>query len=234
MAFSRNPYHLPTLRNYEQALKHYESIKPIRGRRHEVRPIGDRRRDAQTIHKLENGDIAARLYQTNCVVYHQDGSISINFGGWATMSTAEFIRSVSPFNASSHGYVQTQKGWFRVSKDDALKILPDGTPVNPIQEHKTMVDKKKAAAARKKVQEFVKWRKVTKALGGRFKYAHADTSYVLAKVCAGDASFYPIAASAYAYDWTGRELLKDLYSLEDCFLKVPVEVGVIAPRPRWN
>jgi hypothetical protein len=74
----------------------YESVKPIRGRAFDVRPIGKRRRDWETIRM--NGDVVeCVLYQTPVVRYYPDGKIGVDTGGWVTPSTAEFMYTHSPF-----------------------------------------------------------------------------------------------------------------------------------------
>lgn len=63
--------------SYEQALNKHNSIVPIRGRSTETRPLGQRRNDNLTIRKLDNGSVAIRLYHTDIITYHDDGTIDL-------------------------------------------------------------------------------------------------------------------------------------------------------------
>jgi len=75
----------------------YESIKPIRGRSADIRPLGDRRRDWERVEKIDEDTYAYHLYQTNCVTIKRDNSITLTTNGWNSISTAEFMTSWSPF-----------------------------------------------------------------------------------------------------------------------------------------
>jgi hypothetical protein len=74
----------------------YESVKPIRGRAVNVRPIGKRRRDWETV-RMDGDVVECVLYQTPVVRYYPDGKIGVDTGGWVTPSTAEFMYTHSPF-----------------------------------------------------------------------------------------------------------------------------------------
>jgi hypothetical protein len=73
---------LPTNRmlSHETALIKYNSIKPIRGRSDQnTRPLASRRNDNLTIRQLQDsGDIAVRLYRTDVITYHTDGTITLD------------------------------------------------------------------------------------------------------------------------------------------------------------
>ena len=63
--------------SYEQAVSKHDSIAPIRGRSTDTRPLGQRRNDNLTIRKLDNGSVAIRLYHTDIITYHTDGTIDL-------------------------------------------------------------------------------------------------------------------------------------------------------------
>ena len=73
---------LPTNRmlSHETALIKYNSIKPIRGRSDQnTRPLANRRNDNLTIRQDPNtNDIAVRLYRTDVITYHTDGTITLD------------------------------------------------------------------------------------------------------------------------------------------------------------
>ena len=78
--------------SYEQALAKYDSIVPIRGRSTDTRPLGQRRNDNLTIRKLDNGSVAIRLYQTDIITYHDDGTIDLE--PYASKLTDEAVNQV--------------------------------------------------------------------------------------------------------------------------------------------
>ena len=87
---------MPQLRSYEQALKHYESIKPIRGSNN-LRPIcattnGRRKKHMQIIKR--DDAIACRLYNTNVLTFYKDGLIEYNSGHYITNTTHAFASSI--------------------------------------------------------------------------------------------------------------------------------------------
>jgi hypothetical protein len=100
--YTISTYDLFKIYNYASAKQHYESITPIRGST--IRPIGKRNKKHMQI--VENRDpthghyYAARLYNTECVRYYENGKIQVQCEGWVSQSTAKFIDAVSPFVAS--------------------------------------------------------------------------------------------------------------------------------------
>lgn len=148
----------------------WESVKPIRGRSVEVRPIGERRRDWEQIVRkpMVGGEYsyAARLYNTDVVEYLPNGNIILRTGGWETPSTAEFIWEHSPFTA----WKKNGKVW--ISTDEV--VYPVGAelelhydhnkrrhvPVNSVLIQKKVVDRAKAKDARAPMKPFLDWAKV--------------------------------------------------------------------------
>jgi hypothetical protein len=87
-----------SIRVYEQFKELYHSVKPIRGRAIEVRPIGDRRRDQeQVVCKVQDdGQVAygARLHSTDVFFVLPNGDLIYNSGGWHSNLTSEFASSL--------------------------------------------------------------------------------------------------------------------------------------------
>lgn len=61
--------------SFDSALSTYNSIKPIRGRSTDTRPLAARRNDNLTICQESTGDIVVRLYQTDIIRYNDGGVI---------------------------------------------------------------------------------------------------------------------------------------------------------------
>ena len=84
------------LTNYEQALRHYETVEPIKGNgvNAGIKPLGARRKPQFQIIKHNNESIACRLYKTDVVTFHPDNTITFNTGNYNTSTTANFIAQV--------------------------------------------------------------------------------------------------------------------------------------------
>jgi hypothetical protein len=159
---------------YESYKNLYDLVKPIRGREVDVRPLGQRRRDWETIEK-RGDNYACRLYQTDAVTYYPDNSVGLVAGVWATPLTAEFIHNHSPF----YCYKKYKKLWIRVQTPDGDKHYPipeegellmlrtgeiDGIPAyepsEPIVIQQRVVDRDKAKQARESIKPFLEWAKM--------------------------------------------------------------------------
>lgn len=96
-ALSRNA--VPTIRNYSEALRHWEQAKPWRGQsgEHDMRPLGPTRKDRLKIYKGYGNEpaIHLRYHYTDCVVYFPDGSVEVT--SYPSQSTNTFVRDLSPF-----------------------------------------------------------------------------------------------------------------------------------------
>ena len=107
------------------------------------------------------GEIALRLHATDVVVYHEDGSVTLNSGGWRTVTTKDRIsaalgdfpvsvgsdkgewfiyrvkdepRTDSWTNAQGEVITNTWMGssWTKIAPFfDGIRINPDGTIANP-------------------------------------------------------------------------------------------------------
>lgn len=159
--------------SYEAYAKRYETTKPIRGRSEDVRPIGDRKRDWETITKRAIDEsmyaFSAKLYQTECVEYLPNGDIILRSGSWPTPTTAEFIHTHSPFTCWKQG----GKLWIRVD----TKAIPlinelrmnwkgehDYEPAEKVVINKRVVDRDKAKAAREPFKPFLQFAKTMLAI----------------------------------------------------------------------
>jgi hypothetical protein len=118
---------LPRITNYAQALEHFHSVKPIKGREPECRPLGLRRRTEATIDVVRDstGEI------TNKVLLKYFGQTLISFDKstpdemtihstgrwWVGMSTASYIERVTGMLCYVHNHgMQLHEQNFRDSK----------------------------------------------------------------------------------------------------------------------
>jgi hypothetical protein len=113
MAFSANTKGFPSgLQDYGHALSRFESKKPWNSWRYNPdsteRPIGQRavkhndgRQYNKAMRRLSDGSIAFRLFDTDCVIWHPNGQLTVQ--GYASMSTTDFIRHLTP-HGISHSY----------------------------------------------------------------------------------------------------------------------------------
>ena len=85
---------------YQEALKIHDSIKPLRGRAIEIRPLGNRR-DVDTYSIRKNGDaIELVLYKTPVITFMPDGDVVIFIDGYNSVSTHQFISWVLGISAN--------------------------------------------------------------------------------------------------------------------------------------
>jgi len=166
-------------RDYEHYKARFNNTKPIRGRAFDVRPIGERRRDWETItqKKLLSGETSycAKLHATECVEYFANGDITLRTNGWETPSTAEFIHEHSPLYCAK----QYNRLWVKLKMSPSsepvaypigdelqLRYVAEGCyePINKVLINKKVVDRQKAKEARAPVMPFLAWAKTFMAM----------------------------------------------------------------------
>ena len=103
-----NSMNIPRLITYEAASKHYDSVKPIRGRAADIRPLAQRHKDNLTIYRSASM-IKIRLYDTDIITYKVDGSIIINNGGYTTLATHDVMHGVLGIDIVA----RHEKSWVR-------------------------------------------------------------------------------------------------------------------------
>lgn len=122
-----------------------EADQLLQGRCHKRRKIANNtwleRRPANYDDGIEDDDdeIAVRLHDTDIVTFRRDGAISLNTGGWFTVTTKERMNRFSPFGIGS------VKGEWQVSLRnpdyDSSRYDPDTNPywglTVPYRDHMT-------------------------------------------------------------------------------------------------
>jgi hypothetical protein len=85
---------VPRVLTYALAKNLFDSIKPIRGRSPEIRPLGSRR-DADTYWvRMDGEDVQFVLYKTPVITYRPNGDVVLSNGGYSTVSTHQFFDRV--------------------------------------------------------------------------------------------------------------------------------------------
>jgi hypothetical protein len=217
------------MRNYYQDFKNlYDSVKPIRGRAEDTRPIGARRKDWELV-EMDGDVVACRLYKTQCVRYYPDGRIGLQADGWHSVTTAEFIHTHSPWQC----FKRNNKLWvivasetdkylhYPIPKKGELQFeIRDGRwqPVGEVLIEKRVVNREKSKAARAPYRAFMSWAKVFMKMSDGWLMHETRKQVIALKV--GDLKVEDRVG--FTYEWrTDIELLDAAREgNEDKFLKV--------------
>jgi hypothetical protein len=166
MGFFVNTDSIPYLGSYKYAKRHYDDIKPIRGKT--LRPIGDRRKQhmyiEETQHEGVHG-IACVLYHTKVVTYFEDGRIRLDSGGYCTQSTAKFMQRLLPAGNVTTGQRGHHLRWhvngsvYKIAGnyDHALWLDADHKPINPLPFIVHAVDRVAMKEVKAKYAPFIKY-----------------------------------------------------------------------------
>lgn len=126
---------LPRFYNYEQALKHYESVVPYRsGHAKGQRPLGNRKYQSCMIRKTETDAIALDLYQSGVVYIKPNDEFHISLCRYDTVSTRQFIYATTPFNIKHERgvtYLGVRDGWYQFKDSDTTLIVHEHKVLNP-------------------------------------------------------------------------------------------------------
>ena len=94
---------IPKLSNYKEAFDWWNSIKPIRGREVDTRPLGYRRRvDEYQIRKADDGTIECLLWRDAVIKFKPDGTIRLGNPFYSTTSVANFITDIMPHKVRAY------------------------------------------------------------------------------------------------------------------------------------
>ena len=92
---------VPRVLSYELAKNLHDSIKPIRGRSPEIRPLANRR-DADTYWvKMDGDDVVFMLYKSPVITYKPDGGVVLTADQYSTVSTHQFFYRVLGIGAQA-------------------------------------------------------------------------------------------------------------------------------------
>lgn len=110
-------------------------------------------------------DIALRLHDTDVVTFHPDGSITLNTGGWYTMTTKERMNGAlpkAPWDSGTGGWVYSVKGEWHVKWQghdyvfkDGIRLFPDGTVTGAPDQRSLDEDRKIVAYRKKLIKDYI-------------------------------------------------------------------------------
>lgn len=147
---------------YERAKAVYESIKPIRGRAVEIRPLGKRSRDFEQVCKVGD-NYTYRLHRTDCVIFEPTRTI-IQCGEWQSVMTTKFLGEYTPLYAYKRYNAVWVSSWMTGSntvplvKPLVLERQNDGKYMYKPEPYLIRrVDRTAAKAARGVLAPFLQW-----------------------------------------------------------------------------
>jgi|TARA_E500000318_G_scaffold104603_1_gene110737 hypothetical protein len=167
---TQGAYHRHTICSYEQAKNRWESVKPIRGRVEDVRPVGNRRATEYRIVKETDPDfeevdvfkiiyygLSSSSYNTDYVTYYHDGRITLDVGEHASIGTSEVIDAFSPYTcAKRNGYVWVEVGgkYYPLISNAPLTFIGNEC-LNNVEIVQEVVDRKKTNSIREQIKPFL-------------------------------------------------------------------------------
>jgi len=156
---------VPRVDNYKFAKHLHDTIKPLRGRSPEIKPLGDRR-DADKYHIRVNGEaVELVLYKTPVITFMPDGEVVLFIDSYNSVSTHQFIhrvlgieangvRRTTVLNINGMKYTLADKDKMRLRKGDkGWEVL------NPMQQWSWRLDRKAVSNIRAQYGEFYKYLK---------------------------------------------------------------------------
>jgi hypothetical protein len=185
--FGNNAVPPPRLLSYGSALKHYNSVVPIRGRSTDVRPASsNRKNDSLLITKCDKtGDISIRLYGTDIITYSAEGDGEMNeirLQPYSTRLTDHVVCNVLSPHVFAHycspvGSVVEVGGRFYNMKDEVvIKPAQRGWTLlsgsKPFIKFKLNRAEAKDALERYKFKEFSLWCRTQLRLGLDVRQQH--------------------------------------------------------------
>lgn len=159
---------LPRLRNYDDALTHWQLIKPLRGRATDTRPLclSARRKTHVLIERttVDGVDaVACKLYRTNVLTFVSDGRIVID-NSYQSMSTNQFVSAILEGRAymgtiANQTWLNTYSGQWLVGTELVLRRHPHNETLSPVSPHPYCVhvlDRKKFNQVKAAYVPFIK------------------------------------------------------------------------------
>ena len=138
-------YNNQTLASYQADILTAEKLREYiaGGRNKQARAIANN----TTARILDDGRVAIRLHQTDIITFETGGNITLNSGGWLSVTTKERLNRYT-----QAGITQRAGVWYMADGSlfyDGITITPEGAPIKPRQTEKY---EKKLKAIKKPVR----------------------------------------------------------------------------------
>lgn len=153
---------VPRVTTYSEAKNLHDSIKPIRGRDPEIRPLGNRR-DADSYWVRMNGeDVEFVLYKSAVITYKPDGGVVLTPDTYSTVSTHQFFARVLGVGANAvrqNSVITIGDKRYTVRGKDTLTLKFEGGNWQCVEGAKTQfawhLDRREATNVRNRYKEFI-------------------------------------------------------------------------------
>lgn len=180
MAFGIDTKGIRTFNSYKEASDWEAAVKPVRGDANNTKPLGPRNKKHINIRK-ENDDIVIRLYHTDVITYHPNGTITLDHGGYNTLSTVSLMQAVLPWGIYPHLYHgamwmrgeykdengELHTGHFRLPRKAVIEFNPVTRNYrihNPVPVYVHHIDRKNKKLVTKEYAAFLAYFKAMTAL----------------------------------------------------------------------
>ena len=167
------PENLSYMPDYATALKIYESRKPyIKGKHKGERPLGtNRKHDRSRIVLDKDGAIRVKHYNTNIITYKPNGDITLQTGGWSSISTAQIMQELLGLEkicrVNCKIYYRHNNQFHHLS--NMLCIEPDGSPLFTNDEYVHRLIPEAMKQYRKKYGFFLEYAKQVLTMSSDFR-----------------------------------------------------------------
>ena len=163
------PDNLPRLNSFEQAVRHYESVVPLRsGYDQGLVPLGANRRykrsqmiRGETRHGVEY--IICRYWQRDAITFFADGRVKFDIGNWHTPTTKMFLADVfGGYSFRSHKgkiYYADRRAikYYYLHPVDGLTLDKNGDAIDPMPEIRKVMNRKVWNSLRARFKPFVNY-----------------------------------------------------------------------------
>jgi hypothetical protein len=103
---------------FENIKRRYETTKPVRGDKNDIRPVGDRRRKHERVVKVNDTTYAYRYYETNILTLTPE--MAVLDIGFSSSSGISFANNFMGY----HCYRDNGSVWLRVARCNKTVVIP--------------------------------------------------------------------------------------------------------------
>jgi len=176
---------VPRVTTYTEAKNLHDSIKPIRGRDPEVRPLGNRRDADSYWVRMDGDDVVFMLYKSPVITYKPDGAVVLTPDTYSTVSTHQFFHRVLGVGANAsrqHSVITLGDKRYTIRGKDKLTLRQVDGNWSCVEGAKAQfawhLDRREATNVRSRYKEFVTYFKGMVALRTEdFTHHYGNTHY---------------------------------------------------------